>query len=64
MKLIFLGTNGWYDTNTGNTICIMIETNKEYIILDAGSALYKIDQYITDENPQRKTRTIVSMDNP
>ena len=51
MKLIFLGTNGWCDTNTGNTICIMIVTNKEYIILDAGSALYKIDQYITDEKP-------------
>ncbi len=51
MKVIFLGTNGWYDTKTGNTTCILIETKKEYIILDAGNGFYKIDRYITSKKP-------------
>lgn len=51
MKIVFLGTNGWFDTATGNTISILIETNKEYIILDAGNGFYKIDRYIVDEKP-------------
>lgn len=51
MKITFLGTNGWYDTSTGNTICILLETDKYNIILDAGNGLYKIDRYITPENP-------------
>ena len=47
IKVIFLGTNGWYDTKTGNTICTLIETEDYFIILDAGNGLHKIDQYIT-----------------
>jgi len=49
MKIAFLGTNGWYDTSTGNTICILIETDKYNIILDAGNGFYKINRYITPE---------------
>jgi len=26
MDVIFLGTNGWYDSSTGNTICILIKS--------------------------------------
>jgi ribonuclease BN (tRNA processing enzyme) len=51
MRIIFLGTNGWYSTKTGNTVCTLIETNTHYIILDAGDAFQKIDQYISDEKP-------------
>ena len=51
MRLIFLGTNGWYDTPIGNTLSILIETQKEYIILDAGNGLYKIDRHITTDKP-------------
>jgi len=51
MKIIFLGTNGWYDTQTGNTICILVQTADYNIILDAGNGLYKADQYITDDRP-------------
>lgn len=51
MKITFLGTNGWYDTSTGNTICILLETNKYNIILDAGNGLYKIDRHISSEKP-------------
>lgn len=51
MKITFLGTNGWYDTNTGNTTCILIETSKEYVILDAGNGIAKIDKYIKTKKP-------------
>lgn len=47
----FLGTNGWYDTTTGNTVCTLIETPNEYIILDAGNGLYKIDRHIKQDKP-------------
>ena len=36
MKLIFLGTNGWYPTHTGSTVSALIETPDRYIVLDAG----------------------------
>ncbi|MEN6328758.1 MAG: ribonuclease Z [Methanobacteriaceae archaeon] len=48
MKIIFLGTNGWYDTTTGNTICTLLETENYYIVLDAGNGLYKLDEYINN----------------
>ncbi|TAL28352.1 MAG: MBL fold metallo-hydrolase [Nitrospirae bacterium] len=51
MKITFLGTNGWYDTSTGNTICILVETDKYDIILDAGNGLYKADRYISNKKP-------------
>ncbi|MBC8520654.1 MAG: MBL fold metallo-hydrolase [Methanomicrobia archaeon] len=51
MKTIFLGTNGWYDTETGNTTCTLIETDDCFVILDAGNGLYKIDQYIRSKKP-------------
>lgn len=51
IKINFLGTNGWYDTKTGNTICTLIETDSEYILLDAGLGLYKSDKFITKDKP-------------
>ena len=51
MKIVFLGTNGWFNTDTGNTTCIFIETEKFYIILDAGEGFYKIDRFIKDNRP-------------
>lgn len=51
MKVSFLGTNGWYTTPTGNTPCIVIESTKHYIVLDAGNGIYKLDEYIKDEKP-------------
>lgn len=46
MKIIFLGTNGWFDTKTGNTICTLIKTKFCNIILDAGYGIYKINHYL------------------
>jgi len=51
VKIIFLGTNGWYDTKTGNTICTLLETEQHIIILDAGNGIYKISQYIALKKP-------------
>lgn len=51
MRVIFLGTNGWYDTKTGNTTCTLFETRDYSIILDAGSGLYKLGKYIDWEKP-------------
>jgi len=50
VRVIFLGTNGWYDTDTGNTVCILIRTSDYDIILDAGSGFYKMDRYIEKRN--------------
>ncbi len=51
MEVIFLGTNGWYDSDTGNTICTLINSKKYHIILDAGNGIYKADRYIKDDKP-------------
>ena len=51
MKIVFLGTNGWYDSPTGNTICILIETDESSILLDAGNGFSKADRYIGRNKP-------------
>jgi ribonuclease Z len=51
MKITFLGTNGWYDTPTGNTICTLMETDKFNIIFDAGNGFYKVGNYINFNKP-------------
>ncbi|MBI2034114.1 MAG: MBL fold metallo-hydrolase [Candidatus Levybacteria bacterium] len=51
MKIIFLGTNGWYTTETGNTPCILIDSKERYVIFDAGNGFYKLDKHITENKP-------------
>ncbi len=51
MKIIFLGTNGWYTSPTGNTACILIDSNDYYVVLDAGNGIYKLDSYIKEDKP-------------
>lgn len=51
MTITFLGTNAYFDTQTGNTSCILIDTEKYYLILDAGHGIYKINQYIKESKP-------------
>jgi len=48
--VIFLGTNGWYDTDTGNTICTVVESDEYVIILDAGYGIHTLDRYLPAEN--------------
>jgi ribonuclease BN (tRNA processing enzyme) len=51
MKIIFLGTNGWYTTPTGNTPCVLIDSKERYVVFDAGNGIYKLDKYITENKP-------------
>ena len=51
MKIIFLGTNGWYTSPTGNTACILIDCKDYYVVLDAGNGIYKLDKYIKENKP-------------
>ncbi len=51
MKITFLGTNGWYDTTTGNTVCILIEAEQYDIVLDAGNGLHKLDSHVSGRKP-------------
>jgi len=51
MKIVFLGTNGWYDSPTGNSISILIETGAHNILLDAGNGLFKADRYLNKDKP-------------
>lgn len=51
MKITFLGTNGWYSSATGDTPCILVETEDHYIVLDAGNGFSKLDRYITQDKP-------------
>jgi ribonuclease BN (tRNA processing enzyme) len=51
MKVTFLGTNGWYDTGTGNTCSVLIQAKDYDIILDAGNGIAKADHYITQDRP-------------
>ena len=46
MKVIFLGTNGWYDTDTGNTICTLLRAESFDLVLDAGNGFHKLDHFI------------------
>lgn len=51
MKITFLGTNGWYSTPTGDTPCIVVDSKDQYVVLDAGNGIYKLDDYIREDKP-------------
>ncbi|WML68161.1 MAG: Ribonuclease BN [Methanoregula sp. SKADARSKE-2] len=51
MQVTFLGTNGWYDTATGNTSSVLVRSREYDIIFDAGNGIAKADRYITQEKP-------------
>lgn len=51
MKEIFLGTNGWYSSPTGDTPSILLDTKDHYLVLDSGNGINKLDQFITEDKP-------------
>jgi ribonuclease BN (tRNA processing enzyme) len=51
MEIVFLGTNGWYSTETGSTSCVLIDSDRHYIVFDAGEGIYKLDNYLTENKP-------------
>ncbi len=42
MKIFFLGTNGWFATKTGNTVCAAIKLRDRLIVLDAGDGFQRV----------------------
>ncbi|MBI4927443.1 MAG: ribonuclease Z [Anaerolineae bacterium] len=51
MKIVLLGTNGWFDTATGNTPCILVQAETFDLIFDAGYGMTKVDRYIDGSKP-------------
>ncbi|MCX8197004.1 MAG: ribonuclease Z [Candidatus Micrarchaeota archaeon] len=51
IKVKFFGTNGWYTTETGHTVCATISFGKSTIILDAGEGLTRLEK---EKNGKRK----------
>ena len=51
MQVTFLGTNGWFDTATGNTVSVLVQSEEYDIIFDAGNGIAKADRYITQKKP-------------
>ena len=51
MRVIFLGTNGWYDSETGYTVSIAIDAPSFIVILDAGNGITRLDRHITLDRP-------------
>lgn len=51
MEIHFLGTNGWHDSESGETPCILVHSQEAYVIFDAGNALRKIDRIIKGDKP-------------
>ncbi len=51
MKITLLGTNGWFDTPTGSTPCVLLQTEQFDIIFDAGYGFSKVDQRVDGSKP-------------
>lgn len=51
MRIIFLGTNGWFETATGNTLSVLVKTSQYDIVLDAGSGFFRLDRFIDGTRP-------------
>ena len=51
MQVTFLGTNGWFDTATGTTCSVLVQSDEYDIIFDAGNGIAKADRYITQKKP-------------
>jgi ribonuclease BN (tRNA processing enzyme) len=51
MRVTFLGTNGWYDTLTGNTCSVLVRSDEYNVIFDAGNGIAKADRYLDQEKP-------------
>ena len=49
MKVTFLGTNGWFDNENGNTLSVLVQARDYDIIFDAGNGIAKADRYISQE---------------
>jgi len=49
MRIVFLGTLGWFSTDLGRTSCVLVDSEEYHIILDAGGGIHRLDEYINFE---------------
>ena len=62
IKLVFYGVRGSYPVSDksvnkygGNTACVLIETNRQFVILDAGTGIINGGKKLFKNNPKNKT---------
>ncbi|MFH1470827.1 MAG: ribonuclease Z [Candidatus Micrarchaeota archaeon] len=53
MRIAFLGTNGWYSTKTGNTVCTAIVAKDRLIVLDAGDGFSRVPELAKKEKRKK-----------
>ena len=51
MIVTMLGTNGWFDTDFGQTMCTLIRTRDYSVILDAGYGIRRIKDLVDFSKP-------------
>ena len=51
MIVTLLGTNGWFDTENGQTMCTLIRAQEYSIILDAGYGIRRVKPLIDFSKP-------------
>ena len=51
MIVTMLGTNGWFDTDFGQTMCTLIRTRDYSVILDAGYGIRRIKELVDFSKP-------------
>ncbi len=45
IRIVCMGTSGWYDNDCGHTISLLVETEDFQLVLDAGSGFALLDRY-------------------
>ncbi|MCG8431953.1 MAG: ribonuclease Z [Candidatus Omnitrophica bacterium] len=51
MRLVFLGTNGWFNTETARTVSTLLETEDAYVVFDAGDGITGVDRFLKHPKP-------------
>lgn len=51
MKITVLGSNGWFESPTGATTCLLVQLPGLDLVFDAGSGFSRLSEHISGENP-------------
>jgi ribonuclease BN (tRNA processing enzyme) len=51
VRVVLLGTNGWYDSDMGGTISILVELPDAYVVFDAGFGINKLEKFASLKKP-------------
>ncbi len=59
MKIVFLGTNGWYSARCSNTTCAALVTKDRLVVLDAGDGFCKVKE-LAEKHKLKKIDVFIS----